>query len=467
VLNNCKYDTRVLKEAKTLAGAGHDVRIIALLDENTEAYEERDGFRIIRVTQTHIPRRFRQAIEKADSVFFSLIFQLPRWAYNLAKRTPGRHSYQVRQSQQVKPSHTSARSRPEQLMAVAYSGIGRGMYGLRRGLHVVAGIVLWVLGAPLMLGNYYRIWNAVKREPADVYHCHDLPTLPVGDAAKRRMGGKLVYDSHELFTQLHYAHGVRRLTFRALERHLVRRVDAVVTVNEFIAEWLSKRYGIALPVVVRNCPPLAAQSHEQRSGSLRKTLGLDDTVPIILHVGMFGRSRGSEKLILATPFVEHGVVVFLGWGAGGEEADLRELVRRKGLSERVLFARPVEPDKVVAHISSAQVGVIPFLNLSLNHYYVTPNKLWECMSAGLPVVGSNFPGLKAIVEGCRMGCTCDPEYPRDIADAINYVLSDTSRYTQMKKNALEAARIFSWENESAKLLEIYGRLSQRGHDRAN
>jgi glycosyltransferase involved in cell wall biosynthesis len=120
---------------------------------------------------------------------------------------------------------------------------------------------------------------------------------------------------------------------------------------------------------------------------------------------------------------------------------------------------------VVGYISSAQVGVVPFLNVSLNHYYATPNKLWECMNAGLPIVSSNFPALKAIVEGYRLGCTYDPEYTRDLANAINYVLSDECRYEEMKKNALEAAKIFNWENESKKLLEVYRRLSKSADDR--
>jgi glycosyltransferase involved in cell wall biosynthesis len=271
----------------------------------------------------------------------------------------------------------------------------------------------------------------------------------------------LVYDSHELFVTLHYIPRIERLISRFVERYLIRRVGAVITVNEFAARELSRRYGISLPVVVRNCPPIARQGDEQYNSSLRESLGLDDTVPIIVHVGKFAREEGSEKLVSAVPFLNHGVIVFLGWGAGVEEIYLKELVGRRGLEDRVLFAPPVEPDRVVGHISSAQVGVMPLLDFGLNHYYATPIKLWECISAGLPVVSSNFPALKAIVEGYRLGKTCNPEDPEDIAAAINWVLADEKRYEKMRKNALKAAKIFNWENEARKLLEIYRRLSHR------
>jgi glycosyltransferase involved in cell wall biosynthesis len=87
-----------------------------------------------------------------------------------------------------------------------------------------------------------------------------------------------------------------------------------------------------------------------------------------------------------------------------------------------------------------------------------PNKLFECVAAGLPAVGSDFPEIKKVIEGYNLGKTFNPEDPKDIADAVNYVLSDKDRYDRMKANALKAARIFNWENESKKLVEIYKRL---------
>jgi glycosyltransferase involved in cell wall biosynthesis len=466
VLNNCRHDTRVLKEARTLTDAGHDVRIIALLDRDSEPYEERDGFRIIRVARDPINVRAIRAVMRAGSSVARSILRPIVWAYRLATRRSTRSSLNVIEpaasasraggrpaaeaSRGVDEPSLSARSRVKWLISVTGRAAGAGLYWVLR-------TVNRPFNRAFYLRDYWRrSWMALKDEPADVYHCHDLNTLPAGYMARRRTGGKLVYDSHELYTTVDYISRAYRSLFRVMERFLIHRVDAVITVNEFFADWLSIRYRITPPVVVRNCPPLAGRNDRQRNPSLRERLDLGGTVPIIIHIGIFGRSRGSEKLISAVPFLNDGVVVFLGWGS--QEAELKELVRRAGLEHRVLFAPPVATDQVVGHISSAQVAAIPLLNCSLNHYYNTPNKLWESIGAGLPVVASNFPALKSVIEGYGLGETCNPEDPEDIANAINHVLSDKSRYEKMKRNALEAARIFNWENESKKLLELYTRF---------
>jgi glycosyltransferase involved in cell wall biosynthesis len=474
VLDNCKRDSRVLKEAKTLTDAGHDVRIIAVLDKYTEPYEEKDGFRIIRVALAPVNLRAVRAIMRAGDYAARSVSRPVVWAYHLARGRFTRSARKVEQlpgsaSREGREPPTTASHRVEQPSASALYRVGQLISASGEAARAHLYWLLRTINRPFNRAFYlrdywHRSWMAIKDQPADIYHSHDLSTLPVGYTASRRTGGKLVYDSHEIFTTLHYIPRVQRLIFRLLERRLIRRADAVITVNEFFARELSRRYGVALPIVVRNCPPLARQGDGQPNSSLREHLGLDDAVPIIVHVGIFSRSRGSEKLVSATPFLNHGVVVFLGWGAGVEEGDLKELVRQRGLEDRVLFAPPVAPNQVVAHITSAQVGVIPLRNVSLNHYYNNPNKLWECMSAGLPVVTSNFPALKSVVEGYHFGRTCDPEDPEDIAAAINWVLGNKKRYEKMKANALNAAKIFNWENESRKLLEVYRRLSLRADD---
>ena len=134
------------------------------------------------------------------------------------------------------------------------------------------------------------------------------------------------------------------------------------------------------------------------------------------------------------------------------------------LQDRVLFIEPVPADQVVSYIASASLGVASFQLTSLNNYYATPNKLFEYIHAGLPVVGSDFPELKRVIEGYKIGRTFNAEDPEDIATAINLVLADDEEYQAMRRNVSEAAKIFNWENESRKLVALYEGLSDRTND---
>ncbi|MCK4723697.1 MAG: glycosyltransferase, partial [Dehalococcoidia bacterium] len=291
----------------------------------------------------------------------------------------------------------------------------------------------------------------------------DLYTLPLGCRAKRRHGGRLVYDAHELTTELAYISRPEGMGWRVLERFLIRRVDEVIATGTYRAEYLAKRYKVVAPTVILNCPPTSAA--EEHNRALREKLGLeDDTVPVILYQGGFVGGRGLDRLVLAAAHLDRGVLVLMGWGELEEE--LRRLVKKMGLERRVFFTGPVAPDRVVYYCMSASVGVVIYLRTSLNNYYATPNKLYEYIHAGLPVVCSDFPALEEVVEGHGLGYTFDPKESESIAEAINRVLADEQQYDTMRKNALEAASMFNWENESRKLVEIYLRLSHRIDDRA-
>ena len=429
VCNNCRHDARVLKEAKTLTEAGHNVRIIAVLDRDTEPYEERDGFRILRVDTSFRGERSGPAEDMPPSQWGRRTTTIGKKPLDYLFRRPLGYIYDWIRNRQSGPL--------QRLLMKVYRFFAFFQY-------------------------YRRAWRIIRNEPGDIYHCHDLDTLPLGYIAKRRYSSRLVYDAHELTTELAYISRPEKMVWRVLERFLIRRADEVIATGTYRAEYLAKRYRVTAPTVILNCPPLPAAEAYNRA--LREKLGLtDDTMPIILYQGGFMRGRGLDKLVLAVVHLDRGVLVLMGWGP--LEAELRSLVEKNGLERRVYFTGPVAPDQVVYYSVSASVGVVIYLRTSLNNYYATPNKLYEYISAGLTVVSSDFPALKEVVEGYGLGCTFDPEEPESIAATINWVLADERRYDTMKRNALEAARIFNWETESRKLLEIYRRLSHRFDDR--
>jgi glycosyltransferase involved in cell wall biosynthesis len=288
---------------------------------------------------------------------------------------------------------------------------------------------------------------------ADVYHAHDLVTLPVAWAAARVRRARLIYDAHELFTEMGRLGPVARAVFRVLERTLIGRADRVITVNASIAAELSRRYHVPVPTVVMNFPRTGGQGVSRERSPLRGALGIAPEIPLVLYQGMFMPHRGLENLVRAARSFTRAHLVMMGWGALLDP--LRELSLREGVEGRVHFAEGVPLRELLSYTAGADVGVIPYRNVGLNNYYTSPNKLFEYCAAGVPVVASRFPELVKVVEGLGIGLTFDPERPEEIAGAVNGLLEDPAALERARANAARAAPRFTWETESAKLLEVY------------
>ncbi|MHB8656849.1 MAG: glycosyltransferase [Solirubrobacteraceae bacterium] len=319
---------------------------------------------------------------------------------------------------------------------------------------------------PLMFTAYYRkAYRLVKGEPIAVAHAHDLNTLPVAALLAMRSGCRLVYDAHELYSEISTLSKRERRIWRMLERRLIRRADVVVTVCQSIAGELVQRSHIASPpVILLNCP-LAASAPPSWDGEtdlLRAKAGLQGSEePIVLYQGGFSPNRGLEELVHAAPYLERGIVVLMGWG--NMEERLRELVGELELEQRVRIIGPAEQHELLSFTMGADVGVIPYKAVGLNNYYTTPNKLFEYMLAGVAIAGSRVPELRRFVEGHGLGITFDPDDPRDIALAINFLLADPIQLREMRQHSREAARQYVWENEVPKLVSAYQSLNLRTH----
>ena len=344
-----------------------------------------------------------------------------------------------------------------------YRYLKKGFYLLKRKIRLFLLYqikkLLMIFHKPLSYIDYYkRSLKIILEDPADIYHAHDLNTLPLAVIAANRTGGRIIYDSHELFTEISNMSPLERLFARALERILIRHAHKVVTVNESIANELIKRYTINKPTIIMNCPTKFSNDNNIRHKIIQSILNINNNEPIILYQGGFSPHRGLDNLILATYYLTRGVLVLMGWGK--LENELKRLVYEMHLENKVFFLDPVPQDVLIYYSSSAHLGVIPYQAVSLNNYYSTPNKLFEYIAAGIPVVGSDFPELKRIIEGYNIGRTFNPEDPKDIARAIEEVLNDPKQYEEMQKNVRRAAEIFNWENESQKLLELYDCLER-------
>jgi glycosyltransferase involved in cell wall biosynthesis len=386
VINGVLADTRVVKEAASLAASGREVIVIGLREGDQPREEKVQGFTVLRVGRDP----FRREIAGRT-------------------RAPG--------------------------------PLGRILEPVRQ----VAGL----------LDYFARAFVRAARLRAGVYHAHDLITLPLAWAAGRLVGARVVYDAHELFTEMGRLGRVSRAVFRVAETVLIGRADRVITVNDSIADELSRRYGVPRPVVVMNCPRVEGVPAREASG-LRARVGLGEDVPIVLFQGMFMPHRGLENLVRAARSFARAHLVFMGWGP--LRPQLEAQAAADGTAGRVHFTDGVPLRDLLSFTAGADVGAIPYRNVGLNNYYTSPNKLFEYCAAGVPVVSSRFPELVKVVEGFGAGRTFDPESPEDIAAAVNGLLESPDVLARAREGAARAARRYNWQNESRKLLDVYTSL---------
>lgn len=308
-------------------------------------------------------------------------------------------------------------------------------------------------------------WVAADAAGADVFHAHDLTAL-VALARVRPRGSALVYDVHDLFVETGTGRllpGPVRRVIERYEGHLVRRLDLVVTVNEAIAAVVVRRSRPRSLVVVHNCPSRWVVP-DPRPDLLRAATGIPPDAPVILYHGLLGSTRGIDRLLDAILLPEMGAAHLVLMGYGDLADSLRAAARESRLGGRLHVLPAVPPAELLAWVASADVGALAMPNASLNLYLSTPNKLFECLAAGTPVVVSDFPAVRDIVLGDPLGplgVVCDPTSTPDVARAIRVVLgADVDTRASWRERCSQAARDrWNWESEVARLLDAYGALA--------
>jgi glycosyltransferase involved in cell wall biosynthesis len=301
---------------------------------------------------------------------------------------------------------------------------------------------------------------AVVRARPDVVHAHDAAMLLPGLAGARLTGARLVYDSHELATGVPYRERFWAWFVAAVERVGVPRADAVITVSDGIARRLQERYRLReRPAVVRNACDLPAPDPAVAPGALRRLAGVPDGEPLILHQGAAALDRGCETLVRAVARLERGHVVFLGDGDPGYAERLSEIARAEGVAERVHQVGSVPPERLLTYTRDADVGVSLLQDTCENHRLALPNKVFEYLAAGVPVVVSDLPEVGELVRRPGVGWPVRPAAPESVADGLGLALNgggDAAR-APIRRAAFE----LSWERERERLTAVYNRFPAR------
>ena len=290
---------------------------------------------------------------------------------------------------------------------------------------------------------------------ADAYHAHDLDTLWPTARAARHFDAPLIYDSHEFWTEqssLVHRPGVRAF-WACMERILIRKVDHTITVSPSIAHSLQERYNLEFVTVLRNFPPYRPP---EKCNRIRSELNLPPESPIVLYQGGFLTENGLREQIDAAAGLTG--VTFVLIGGGPCEAALKKQVIQAGLQDKVYFIPRVPFQELHSYTCSADLGLCVIKNTGKSFFYSIPNKLFEYLMAGLPVLVSNFPEMQAIVRKAGAGDVVDPMDVAAIRRSICVMLADESKLREYSKAAMQAARRYNWEQEAGKLIQLYASL---------
>lgn len=312
---------------------------------------------------------------------------------------------------------------------------------------------------PVFFARVHRLFKQIARQiPARVYHASDLYTLPALHAAAQRHGGRLVYDARELYPFVAATAGRPWVQWfwQIVEGRHLRHADAVFTVSDSIADRLAQTYGVARPTVLYNVPPHRAVVD---SGYLRaQTRVAPDTV-VLLHQGQIQQGRGCALLADAMRDVRGAVLVFLG--GGPLKPTLQQHVATAHLDDRVRFLDPVPPDALLPVTASADVGITLLEDTCLNHRFALPNKLFEYLMAGLPVLASDLPEIRSVVESFAVGCLVDPADRAALVKTLQRMVDDKEARARWAAHAPRVFETFSWEKASQRFTQTYQDLFNR------
>lgn len=279
----------------------------------------------------------------------------------------------------------------------------------------------------------------------DALLCNDTDALPANYIASILSGKPLVFDAHELFPEVPEV--VNRKFVKAfwqkIEDLIFPHLKYCYTVCGSIAEYYHKRYGINMRVV-RNIPSLNTISEKDIDIHIRK-----EGKHILLYQGAVNVGRGVEWLISAMKYIDDSILYICGNGDLLDE--MKCLAQKEGVGEKVIFTGRIPAEKLDQYTIQADLGFVLLDNMGLSYYYSLPNRIFDYMKYGVPILATGFPEISAIVKGYDTGITTSSQNPEEIARIIKDILNNKNK-TFDKEQIKEKAKLFGWENEEKNIL---------------
>lgn len=297
------------------------------------------------------------------------------------------------------------------------------------------------------------LFPLLLRKKGDLIWANDLDTLAPAYWASKWKKIPLIYDSHELFTEVPELEGKRfkKGIWKKLESSILPKLPFMITVNPSIAERYQQAYGLEV-YVLPNHP--SRQQLQKTPSRTREELGLPkDRSILILQGSGINVGRGGEELVEAMRQLgDNYLLLFIGRGDVIEK--LRERTQEAGLEGRIRFLDAMPFEEMMAHTKNANLGLTLDKPVSENYRLSSPNKLFDYIHAGIPVLGSKgLPEVERIIKNHGIGALTDPKDPSRIAADIEELLKDRERIREYRNNCQQAALVLTWETSGRPIIE--------------
>ncbi|TSA25406.1 MAG: glycosyltransferase [Ignavibacteriales bacterium] len=293
--------------------------------------------------------------------------------------------------------------------------------------------------------------SELVRSNADVYIAEDLYTLPFVTTIAKIKRAKVYYNSREIYAHLG---GLRnrptlQSIVKSIEKFFIKKIDLVLTTGPLDSEYIEKLYKISDTLVVRNIPPY------QKAVSkidLRKKYNIDQDKIILIYQGVILLGRGLKQIINAIARLPKTVLIILG--EGEQRNNFIEFAKKLNVSERIIFAGSVDQKDLINYTAGGDVGLSLIENISISYYHALPNKLFEYIMAGLPVLCSDLPQMKAIIEKYNVGESINIEDEENIFSTLNKWCVNPNLLEAYRKNCAVAAKELNWQEEYKRAREF-------------
>ncbi|MDD2634496.1 MAG: glycosyltransferase [Bacteroidales bacterium] len=287
----------------------------------------------------------------------------------------------------------------------------------------------------------YYIFNK-----ADLILANDLDTLIAAGVASKLKKIKIIYDSHELFTEVPELENKprKKKIWKRIEEKFINRASASYTVCQPIADYYNKLYDINMQVI-RNLPQLRTFPDDY------------ETRPkLLIYQGALNKERGIEIMIQIMQYIPDYKLVIAG--KGDLEKELKQLTNELNLSNKVQFTGNLNFDALYNLTKTARLGFSLEQGESLNYKYSLPNKIFDYIQAGVPVICSDLPEMSKIVNKYVCGINIKTSEPQILAEYLKSILAENKQLNRFHKNCKKAAQELNWNNEEKILKEIFTKV---------